>query len=388
MARASELSGGLERLTRRELQVAVLVASGLSDREIAERLLVTRRTAEWHVEQILTKAGLKSRSQIAALVSEAETLGIPLLDARRPSVELPAQAAAFLGYKAEFSQNRELLETTRLLTTTPGEETDTRRQERLMSLAEAGYNPVVVGFIYAAALGAVAKQYPKTQFAIVDDSSLSAGNPNVTSLVFADHEGSYLVGAIAAQASRATAVGFIGGVDVAFIRRFHAGYAAGVAAINPDIRIIVKYLTSPPDFAGFADPAKGRGAAEAMYQAGADIIYHAAGGSGVGVFEAAKAAGGFAIGVDSDQYLTAPLETKACILTSMLKRVDAAAQSYVRAIALKLSLPRTIRYDLANEGVGYSKSNPLVEPYVATADRLRERIVSREVMIPEQPRPM
>ncbi len=374
----------LERLTQRELQVAVLIAGGLSDREIAAKLLVTKRTAEWHVEQILMKVGLKSRSQIAALVAKAEALGVPLLESRRPVVELPAQAAAFLGYKPEISHRRELLETTRLLSTPPGEETDSHRKERLMSLAEAGYNPVVVGFIYATALRGVAGQYPKTQFAIMDDSSLSNDYPNVTSLVFADHEGSYLVGAIAAQACSGAAVGFVGGVEVAFIRRFQAGYAAGVAAINPALRVMVKYLTKPPDFAGFADPARGRDAAEAMYQEGADVVYHAAGGSGVGVIEAAKAAGRFAIGVDSDQYWTTPADTRACILTSMLKRVDAAGQSFVQVIAQKSSHPHIIKFDLSNDGVGYSKSNPLVQPFVATADRLRERITAGEIAVPDR----
>lgn len=379
---AQTVIGEFERLTTRELQVAVLVAGGLSDREIAERLLLRRRTAEWHVEQILAKLGLKSRSQIAALVAQAETLGISVLDPRGPEVELPAQAAAFLGYKPEISPRRELLETTRLIAISPGDESDTRRRERLTSLAEAGYNPIVVGSIYGAALGIVAGEYPRTQFAIVDDELVAAANRNVTALIFADHEGSYLVGAIAAQASQAGAIGFIGGVDLAVVRRFQVGYAAGAAAVNPSIKVVVKYLTHAPDFAGFADPVRARAVADGMYQDGVDIICHAAGGSGVGIFESATAAGRLAIGADSDQYLTAPAMLKACILTSMLKRVDAAVQSYVQAVSEKATLARVMRFDLTNEWVGYSKTNPIVQPFVAIADGLRERIVAGEIKVP------
>ena len=379
----TRLVNQFERLTKRELQVALLVASGLSDREIAERLLVARRTAEWHVEQILGKVGLKSRSQIAALVTQAETLGTPLVATLGPHVELPAQAAVFLGYKPELQ--RELLETTRPLSSEPGDETDSRRQERLAALAEAGYNPVVVGFVYGEALRTVATQYPNTEFAILDDPSLALDHPNVTGLVFADKEGSFLVGAIAAQASRSGVLGFVGGAEVPFIAKFHAGFKAGAAAVRPGIRVIAKYLADPPKFAGFSNPAKARAVAAAMYEAGADVVYHAAGGSGSGVFQAAKAAGQLAIGVDSDQYLTAPIDTRAGILTSMLKRVDGGVRRYIQTRNARSSFPRVARFNLANEGVAYSKSNPRIQPYVATADSLRDLIVAGKIRVPDTP---
>jgi len=375
---------GFERLTQRELQVALLVASGLSDREIAERLLVARRTAEWHVEQILAKFGLRSRSQIAALVTQAETLGLPLGETKRPHAELPTPAAAFLGYRAEASP-KEILETMRNLRSSPGDETDARREERLTALAEAGYNPVIVGYVYSTALRAVAPRFPNTQFAILDDSKPSSDHPNVTSLIFADHEGSYLVGAIAAQASKAGVLGFVGGADVPFIARFHAGYVAGAAAAKPGIAVIVKYLADPPKFAGFANAVKAREVAAAMYEAGADVIYHAAGGSGAGVFQAAKAAGRLAIGVDSDQYLTAQVEVKSTILTSMLKRVDAGVRRYIWAMNQRSSFPRVARFDLANDGVGYSTSNPIVHPYVTKAESLRDLIVAGKIKVPASP---
>lgn len=376
------MSAGLERLTRRELEVAVLVADGLSDREVAAKLVIRKRTAEWHVQQILAKLDLKSRSQISARVSRAEALGYPLLAADRLPPDLPAQLTAFVGWNPEVSQTNELLATTRLLGGPPVE-TDSQRQERLISLAEAGYNPVIVRFIYAVALGKVAKQYPSTQFAIVDDSSLSAYK-NVTSLVFADHEGSFLVGAIAAQASKTEIIGFVGGVRVPFIGKFHAGYAAGARVVNPKIRLVVDYLTEPPNFSGFADAAGGRVCAERIYRGGADVVYHAAGGSGQGVFLAAKAAGALAIGVDSDQYVAAPADTKPFILTSMVKRVEVAVNEYVQAFARKAPLSGVRTFDLARSGVDYATSNPLVQPYVARAEDLRGQIVAGKITVPDK----
>ena len=121
-----------------------------------------------------------------------------------------------------------------------------------------------------------------------------------------------------------------------------------------------------------------------MFSAGADVVYHAAGGSGIGVFEAANAAGGLAIGVDADQYLTAPADTKKSILTSMLKRVDAGARWYLRALAQKSSIPRVVHFNLANDGVDYSRSNPRVQPYVATAESLRQRILDGDIVVPDK----
>jgi basic membrane protein A len=371
-------------LTDRELQVALLIAAGLSDREIAERLLVARRTAEWHVEQILAKFGLRSRSQVAALVTQAETLGLPLGHTKRPRAELPLPAAAFVGWKGETSPT-EILETTRVLQSSPGEETDARRRERLTALAEAGYNPVIVGFVYAEALRSIARQFSSTQFAIIDDSSLASDYANVTGLVFADHEGSYLVGAVAAQASTTRVVGFVGGADVPSVTRCQAGYAAGAAAIRPEINVITRYLSDPPKFSGFTNLVKARAVAAAMFEAGADVIFHAAGGAGAGVFQAAKAARRLAIGVDSDQYLTAPTELRPTILTSMLKRLDAGVHQYIWAIRQRSSFPRVARFNLANEGVGYSKSNSLVQPYVSKADGLRDLIAAGKIRVPNKP---
>ena len=155
--------------------------------------------------------------------------------------------------------------------------------------------------------------------------------PNVASLVFAEEQGSFLVGAAAALKTEADHIGFIGGVQVPLIQKFQAGYEAGAKAVNPDITIDVTYLTQPPDFSGFGDPAKGKTAAQGMYDGGADIVYHAAGGSGGGVFEAASEAGALAIGVDSDQYNTADPSVQDVIMTSMLKNVNVAVYDYLKA---------------------------------------------------------
>lgn len=379
------MSDDLGRLTRRELQVAVLVADGLSDREVAERLVVTRRTAEWHVEQILTKLGLKSRSQIAARVAQAEAFGSPLLAAGRKRRDLPTQLTAVIGFDASFSETYEFLTTTRSLSEAPNE-SDSEREDRLISLVEGGYNPVIaLGVEYAVALGKVAPRYPDTRFAIVDDAVLAGNYKNVTGLVFADHQGSYLVGAIAAQASKTGAIGFIGGVNVPSIRKFQAGYIAGAMLIKPSIQVQIKFLTEPPDFSGWADRAKGKAAADDMFRSGVDVVYHAAGGSGRGVFVAAKEARALAIGVDSDQYLTAPADVKAFILTSMLKRVDDAVKDYVKAYARGSPYPRVKTFDLANGAIGYSKSNPLVLPYVARTDELQRQIIAGNIRVPHAP---
>ena len=378
------MSADFAQLTRRELQVAVLLAEGLSDREVAEKLSITRRTAEWHVEHILAKLGLKSRSQVAARVTQAEALGSPLLAAHRLRHDPPAQLTAFIGWNPEVSPTHELLATTRWLAWRRTE-TETHRQERLIELAEAGYNPVIVRLTYAIALGKVAKLYPNTQFAIVDDWSVSPDNRNVTGLVFADHQGSYLVGAIAAQASKTGTIGFIGGVHIPLIERFQAGYLAGARMVKPQIKVLLAYLTDPPDYSGFGAPAKARVAAEGMYRNGADVVYHAAGSSGGGIFQAAKAASAFAIGVDSDEYMTAPADTKPCILTSMLKRVDVAVNDYVSAQARKAPILGAMTFDLSNGGVDYSKSNPLAQPYVATADELRRQILAGKISVPDKP---
>jgi len=264
-------------------------------------------------------------------------------------------------------------------------EAESQREERLRTFADAGYDPIIaVGFAYAASVGKVAAEYPDIHFAIIDDASL-VDVPNVASLTFAEHEGSFLVGAAAALKSEAGHIGFVGGVQVPLIEKFQAGYEAGAKTVNPDITIDVTYLTQPPDFSGFGDPAKGKTAAEGMYQNGADIVYHAAGGSGGGVFEAASEAGGLAIGVDSDQYNTADPSVQDVILTSMLKNVNVAVYEYLTEVVGGTFPAGETVYDLSVDGVGYSTSGGQVDDIVADLDGYKQQIIDGEIEVPTAP---
>jgi basic membrane protein A and related proteins len=264
-------------------------------------------------------------------------------------------------------------------------EAESAREERLVTFAEAGYDPIIaVGFAYAESVGKVAAQYPDTHFAIIDDSSL-ADTPNVASLVFAEEQGSFLVGAAAALKSEAGHIGFVGGVETPLIQKFQAGYEAGAKEVNPDITIDVTYLSQPPDFSGFGDPAKGKTAAEGMYQNGADIVYHAAGGSGGGVFEAAADAGAKAIGVDSDQYNTADPSVKDVIMTSMLKNVDVAVYNYLSEVNDGNFPTGVTTYDLKVDGVGYSTSGGQIDDIVDKLDAYKQQIIDGDITVPTEP---
>jgi basic membrane protein A len=272
------------------------------------------------------------------------------------------------------------------------------REENLRLLAESGFDLMyAVGFAYAGAVGSTAPDFPDQVFAIVDGVPQDADFndielDNVTALLFAEHEGSALVGAAAALNSETGTVGFIGGVEVPLIKKFEAGFKFGAEQVNPDIVVLDPvYLTQPPDFAGFADPAKGKEAALALYEAGADVVYHAAGGSGAGLFDAAaevsEASGTkvWAIGVDSDQYNTVDPAVQEFILTSMLKRVDIAVYAACTALLAGEPLPPINVFDLAGGGVGYATSGGFVDDIVAELDAMAAAIASGELVVPEAP---
>jgi basic membrane protein A len=264
-------------------------------------------------------------------------------------------------------------------------EAESAREERLVTFADAGYDPIIaVGFAYAEAVGKVAAQYPDTHFAIIDDSSL-ADVPNVASLVFAEEQGSFLVGAAAALKSQAGHIGFVGGVQVPLIEKFQAGYEAGAKTVNPDIKIDVTYLSQPPDFSGFGDPAKGKTAAAGMYDNGADIVYAAAGGSGGGVFEAASDAKALAIGVDSDQYNTADPSVQGVIMTSMLKNVNVAVYNYLTEVVGGTFPAGQTIYDLSVDGVGYATSGGQIDDIKDQLEAFKQQIISGEITVPTTP---
>jgi basic membrane protein A len=260
-------------------------------------------------------------------------------------------------------------------------EPESAREERLRTFADAGYDPIVaVGFAYESAVAKVAKEYPDSHFAIIDDEV--AQGDNIANLVFAEEQGSFLVGAAAALKTKTDNIGFIGGVEVPLIQKFEAGYKAGAKAVNPKIKIQTKYLTQPPDFSGFGDPAKGKTAAQGMYDNGADIVYHAAGGSGGGVFEAAAGSDNWAIGVDSDQYQTADPSVKDVILTSMLKNVDVAVYEYLSQVNDGTFPSGVTRYDLEADGVGYSTSGGFVDDITDQLDEYKQKIIDGEITVP------
>ncbi|MEP7194831.1 MAG: BMP family ABC transporter substrate-binding protein [Actinomycetota bacterium] len=263
-------------------------------------------------------------------------------------------------------------------------EPESAREERLQQLIDAGYtNVVAVGFAYAPAVKKIAAANPDSKIALID--STDAAGPNIENLTFAEQQGSYLVGAAAALKSKTANIGFIGGVNTDLIKKFEAGYTAGAKAVNPAIKIQVKYLTQPPDFSGFGDPAKGKTAAEGMYQQGADVIYHAAGGSGGGLFTAAAAAKKMAIGVDSDQALTASAAAKPYIITSMLKKVDVATFDFIKSVSEGKFVAGTKVYDLEADGVGYSTTGGQMDDIKAKLDAYKQQIIDGTIVVPTKP---
>jgi basic membrane protein A len=223
-------------------------------------------------------------------------------------------------------------------------QSEAQREQALRRLAEAGANPIVMtGFAFGDVLNQVAPDYPDTKFAIVDGF---VEQPNVRAILFTEHEGSYLVGMLAAMASQTGTVGFVGGMDIPLIRRFACGYAQGVLAVNPEATIVANMTGTTP--AAWNDPVKGAELAKAQIAQGADVVYAAAGGTGIGVLQAVADEGKLSIGVDSNQNYLHP----GSVLTSMLKRVDNAVyEAFMAAENLETGIATM---NLASGGVGYA----------------------------------
>ncbi|HEX6988949.1 MAG TPA: BMP family ABC transporter substrate-binding protein [Bacillota bacterium] len=261
------------------------------------------------------------------------------------------------------------------------------REDLLRTFAEQGYDLVIgVGFIFAELITKLAQEYPDVKFAIVDSCSTTPEPlPNVACLVFKEHEGSFLVGAAAAMKTQSGTVGFVGGMLSPLIQRFEAGYIAGVRHINPDVQVLSDYAGTTGE--AFNDPTKGRELALAQIQRGADIIYHAAGGTGRGVFEAVKQQGRLAIGVDADQSLTAP-DYADVILTSMMKRVDVAVYDVIKSVVDGNYQGGFREYGLAQDGVGYAVNDhnrAMIEDIIDQLDELKQQIIDGEIEVPESP---
>jgi len=224
---------------------------------------------------------------------------------------------------------------------------DAQREQALRRFAGQGANPIVMaGFSWAAALDAVAPEFPDTNFVVIDTV---VEQPNVQSIMFDEHTGSFLVGALAAMESKSGKVGFIGGMDVPLIHRFYCGYAYGARAVNPEIGLTENYTGTTP--AAWNDPVTAGELAKAQIDSGVDVIFAAAGGSGLGVLQAAADAGKFSIGVDSNQNHLQP----GSVLTSMLKRVDTAVHNAFNEAGDDATFkPGRIDLGLADGGVDYA----------------------------------
>lgn len=217
----------------------------------------------------------------------------------------------------------------------------TQREQAQRRMAERGADPIVgIGFSQGSSMEKVAKDFPKTRFAIIDSV---VGLPNVQSIVFAEHEGSFLVGMMAAMASKSGKVGFIGGMDIPLIRKFQCGYEQGAKYANPKVEVSANMTGTTP--AAWNDPARGSELAKAQFAAGVDVVFAAAGGTGVGVYQSAKDAGKLAIGVDSNQNHLHP----GTMLTSMVKRVDVAVYNAFKGVK-----PGVTSLGLKDGGVDYA----------------------------------
>jgi basic membrane protein A len=200
---------------------------------------------------------------------------------------------------------------------------ESQREQAIRRMAERGASPIIaMSFSQASAIEKVAKEFPKLQFAIVDDV---VKQPNVQSVIFKEHEGSFLVGVMAAIASKTGKAGFVGGMDIPLIRKFQCGYEQGVKYINPKAEVVANMTGTTG--AAWNDPTRGGELAKAQFSKGVDVIFAAAGGTGAGVYQAAKDGGKLAIGVDSNQNHMQP----GTMLTSMIKRVDVAVYNISKA---------------------------------------------------------
>ena len=267
----------------------------------------------------------------------------------------------------------------------PGDGAD--RESGLRLLAAKGFDLVIgVGFVFSDDIYAIAGEYPGTRFACVDYSKYGPGGlvtppPNMVALKFREEQGSYLVGALAALVSRTKVLGFVGGMDIPLIHKFEAGYRAGALKVCPECRVVVGYAGVTPD--AFKNPSKGKELALTQYGAGADVIFQAAGSTGLGVFEAARQVGRYGIGVDADQWDEAPGR----VLTSMTKQVDVSVFETARAIAEGRFQSGVRVFGLAERGCDYvydEHNRPLIPDAVrARVEALRADIIAGRIVVPE-----
>jgi basic membrane protein A len=265
----------------------------------------------------------------------------------------------------------------------PGDGSD--RESAVRQLAQQGYPLVIaVGFIFSDDVRKLAREYPDTNFACVDFASApgEALPPNLAGLRFREHEGSFLVGAIAGLVSRSKIVGFVGGMDIPLIHKWEAGYRAGVGRVCPRCQVLTAYAGTEPR--AFSDPVLGKEIALAQYGRGADVIYHGAGKTGIGVFTAAREVGRWAIGTDSDQFHEMPC----CVLTSMVKGVDVAVFDVIREQVGDGFRGGVRELGLAEGGVGFvsdeHNADRIPPAVLDEVRRLAAAIVAGDIVVPSR----
>jgi basic membrane protein A len=266
----------------------------------------------------------------------------------------------------------------------PGDGSD--REGAIRQRAAAGDNLVIgVGFIFSDDITNLAKQFPDAKFACIDytlPQGVEKTPGNLVGLRFREHEGSFLVGAIAGLVTKTKKLGFVGGMKIPLIRKFEAGFEAGVKHVCPDCTVLSAYAGTEPK--AFADPTKGKELALAQYARGVDIIYHASGKTGDGVFDAAKEQKKFAIGVDSDQFHVAPC----CVLTSMIKNVDVAVFDTIKEVVDHKFASGVREFGLADNGVGfvYDDNNKAFIPQavVDQVNGLAKQVIAGTIKVPSE----
>jgi basic membrane protein A len=319
--------------------------------------------------------------------AEAKKVGLVYDSAGRGDKSFNDSAAA--GLDAAKQQLGDQIETKDL---TPNKD-GSNRKELLDSLVGDGYQLLLgIGFAFAPDIVASAKENTDVQFAGVDVfDPLCTQKANLTCLLFKEQEGSFLVGAAAALKTKSNTVGFVGGQEVELIKKFEAGYRAGVDYINEtegkDVKVLVDYAGTT--IQAFSDPAKGKELALKQIGQGADVLYHAAGGTGAGVISQAAAEQKYAIGVDSDQSLTASPEEQKWILTSMLKRVDTAVKATIdKFMAGQLTEGSVQSFGVKEGGVDYAQNEfnkELLGDMTTQLDEIKEKIASGEIKVPDKP---
>lgn len=253
---------------------------------------------------------------------------------------------------------------------------DSQIEQAIRKMAKRGSDPIIsVGFSQANALGVVAKEFPNTSFTIIDSV---VDQPNVRSVTFREEQGSFLVGALAAMASKTGKIGFVGGQDIALIRKFACGYEQGAKYINKDVEVFQNMTGSTG--AAWNNPTKGGELAKSQFDRGADVVFAAAGGTGIGVYQAAKDNGKYAIGVDSNQNYLHP----GTMLTSMIKRVDNAAYDTFKAKMDGSWKAGVVSLGLAEKGVGWAvdeNNEKIVEPFKEKMAAIEADIIADKIKI-------